>query len=29
VAWKRRSRFGTVLAGMGVVALLRWLLSLV
>jgi branched-subunit amino acid transport protein len=29
VAWKRRSLFGTVLAGMGVVALLRWILSLV
>jgi branched-subunit amino acid transport protein len=28
VAWKRRSLFGTVLAGMGVVALLRWILSL-
>lgn len=28
VAWRRRSLFGTVLTGMGVVALLRWVLSL-
>lgn len=28
-AWRRRSLFGTVLVGMGLVALLRWIMSLI